>query len=280
MDENGEQQDAFISSSKKPSSLKAKLALNLSPSKRKKSLLNPKKQNHPDPEQFFINKSEEKAFMIAKLMFPNLTHLDLSSNRIERLPGKISYIENLSYLNASSNANLLRVSPKLGLLTKLWNFDLKNSTNIREPIMLETLIKQRTKTSDLLGYLKSILEDSRPYTRIKLMFVGIQAIGKTSLLNKLREEGGVTTSYGKKQQNTWSERSLNSSITSNVNISTVGIDINEWIYEKPKPKSSASNSLSASNTQVNSSASITNMSQNCYIYQMDGNQPKHFGPIT
>lgn len=49
---------------------------------------------------------------------------------------------------------------------------------------------------DLIGYLKSILEDSKPYTRMKLMLVGVQGIGKTSLLEKLREEG--TGSYKKK----------------------------------------------------------------------------------
>jgi GTPase SAR1 family protein len=135
------------------------------------------------------------------------------------------------------------VSPQLGLLTKLWNFDLKSSLNIKEPLMLDSLVKQRTKTSDVLGYLKSILEDSRPYARVKLMFVGVQAIGKTSLLNKLREEGTSTTSV--KKQQTWSERSIQSSINSTANISTVGIDINEWIYEKPRQKSNSSASSSS-----------------------------------
>ncbi len=173
--------------SKQRTSLSSKLGL--TPSRKKSAGSNSTKKHD------FSNRLEERASMIAKLMFPNLTHLDLSSNRLERLPGSLAYIENLSYLNASSNQNLIRVSPQLGLLTKLWNFDLKNSLNIKEPVMLDSLVKQRTKTSDVLGYLKSILEDSRQYSRVKLMFVGVQAIGKTSLLNKLREEGTSTTRY-------------------------------------------------------------------------------------
>ncbi len=52
------------------------------------------------------------------------------------------------------------------------------------------------KTMDVVGFLKSILEDARPYARMKLMIVGVQGIGKTSLLEQLRQEG--TGSYKKK----------------------------------------------------------------------------------
>jgi Leucine-rich repeat (LRR) protein len=86
------------------------------------------------------NNPEDRASFIAKLMFPNLTHLDLSFNRLTRLSSDLSFLENLSYLNASSNSYLIRVSPKLGLLNKLWNFDLKNCVNLREPVMLDTLV--------------------------------------------------------------------------------------------------------------------------------------------
>ncbi len=81
-----------------------------------------------------------------------------------------------------------------------------------------------------------------------------------------------------KKQQTWSERSIQSTINSNANISTVGIDINEWIYEKPKQKSG---STSSSNL-AHPGPSGSNMSQYLYIYQMEnpatGN--KSLGPIT
>ena len=72
------------------------------------------------------------------------------------------------------------------------------------------------KTMDIIGYLKSVLEDAKPYARMKLMVVGVQVmyesfytcrlslsiktqkhstktfqgIGKTTLLEHLRGEGG------------------------------------------------------------------------------------------
>jgi len=55
---------------------------------------------------------------------------------------------------------------------------------------------KKFKTMDVIGYLKSALEDAKPYARMKLMIVGIQGIGKTSLLEQLRQEG--TGSFRKK----------------------------------------------------------------------------------
>jgi GTPase SAR1 family protein len=243
--------------------------------------------NNKKKSLFYLNKSDEKASMVSKLMFPNLTHLDLSSNRLRRLPGSIALLENLSYLNSSSNPQLLRVSPQIGLLNKLWNFDLKNCPALRDPVSLNDLVKQRTKTSDILGFLKSILEHSRSYTRIKLMFVGVQAIGKTTLLTKLREEG---TSNAPSNRHSWSERSNPSQPTfaSHINISTVGIDINEWVYEKPKQKY-PTNSTNLSPQLVQQQQ----QQQGIYIYQMENNMAtgtgsngtssnnnKSFGPVT
>lgn len=50
---------------------------------------------------------------------------------------------------------------------------------------------KKYKTMDIIGYLKSVLEDAKPYARMKLMIVGVQGIGKTSLLDQLRQEGST-----------------------------------------------------------------------------------------
>ena len=90
------------------------------------------------------------------------------------------------------------------------------------------------KTMDIIGYLRSILEDAKPYTRMKLMVVGVQGIGKTTLLENLRAEGG---SYRRtKQAEHWARRMGNKSMAMKsgrgVSLSTVGVDIGDWTYEK------------------------------------------------
>lgn len=84
--------------------------------------------------------------------------------------------------------------PQMGLLSRLWSFNTRGC-NLQGP--LKAMIESNAyKTMDVIGYLKSILEDAQPYARMKLMIVGIQGIGKTSLLEQLRQEG--TGSYKKK----------------------------------------------------------------------------------
>ena len=224
---------------------------------------------------------------LAMLLYPNLTHLDVSGNKLRRLSGRLAVLEHLSYLNASSNALLTRVSPRLGLLSKLWNLDMRNCAQLREPNTIEALVKQRTKTSDILGFLKSILEHSRPYARIKLMLVGVQAIGKTSLLNRLREEGLSVASYSQAENK-----------TKQPNISTVGIDINEWTYERASgarnartplsTSTSVSSSISSADSATASSTSLQQQqqqqqTQSLYVYQMDEalvSRSTFHGPIT
>jgi len=82
----------------------------------------------------------------------------------------------------------------MGLLSRLWNLNTRGCS-LQEP--LKTMIdSNKYKTMDVIGYLKSVLEDAKPYARMKLMIVGVQGIGKTSLLDQLRQEG--TGNYKKK----------------------------------------------------------------------------------
>ena len=108
------------------------------------------------------------------------------------------------------------------------------------------------------------------------MFVGVQAIGKTSLLNKLRDEGQSV-----KHPSSWTDRSSQSSpshSSSSPNISTVGIDINEWTYEKSKSKVQFSPQNNFSPT--NQSTAQTGQ-QATFIYSIDYSvNSKFYGPIT
>ena len=108
--------------------------------------------------------------------------LDLSNNMIETLPSAVSELSHLSVLNISGNTKISNLPAPMGRLSKLWNLNTRGCS-LQEP--LATMMTSKSyKTSDVIGYLRSILEHSKPYARLKLMVVGIQGIGKTSLLGK------------------------------------------------------------------------------------------------
>ena len=67
------------------------------------------------------------------------------------------------------------------------------------------------KTADVIGYLRSILENSKTYAKMKLMVVGIQGIGKTSLLEALRQESG-SSGFERKTSEHWAKRMGNKNI--------------------------------------------------------------------
>ena len=113
--------------------------------------------------------------------------LDLSNNCLKEIPKNIYELPNLSIFNISGNRDITDLPIQMGLLTHLWNLN-TTGCNLQEPLK-SMIASNKYKTMDIIGYLKSVLEDARPYARMKLMLVGIQGIGKTSLLELLRQEG-------------------------------------------------------------------------------------------
>ncbi|XP_063218267.1 leucine-rich repeat serine/threonine-protein kinase 1 isoform X2 [Bacillus rossius redtenbacheri] len=167
-----------------------------------------------------------------RLMFPNLSMLDISNNELREIPLNIHELSNLSVLNISGNPEISELPPQMGLLSRLWNLNTRGCS-LQEPLR-SMIDSKKYKTMDVVGYLKSVLEDARPYARIKLMIVGVQGIGKTSLLEQLRQEGAG--SYKKKPVEHWAKRMGNKNInvktSRGTNMSTVGVDIGDWVYEK------------------------------------------------
>ncbi|KAE8744037.1 hypothetical protein FOCC_FOCC009321 [Frankliniella occidentalis] len=177
----------------------------------------------------------------ARLMMPNLSMLDLSNNQLKGIPHNIYELSNLSVLNISGNTDVCELPHQMGLLSRLWNLNTRGC-NLQEP--LKSMIdSKKFKTMDVIGYLKSVLEDAKPYARMKLMIVGVQGIGKTSLLEQLRQEG--TGSFRKRPGTTehWAKRmgnkNVNTKTSRGINMSTVGVDIGDWVYEKKRGQANA-----------------------------------------
>lgn len=184
-----------------------------------------------------LPKAKSRIDITEVLLFPNVTALDLSFNKILQVPQKLSELKDLSVLNLSGNSQISTLPAQLGLATKLWNLGV-NGCSLNEP--LKSIVESKTyKTMDIIGYLRSILDESKPYVRMKLMLVGLQGIGKTSLLEQIRQEG--SSGLRRKLPEHWTKRMGHASRNNlrnqkGVTLSTVGVDIHDWTYCKRTPR--------------------------------------------
>nr|XP_050026852.1 leucine-rich repeat serine/threonine-protein kinase 1-like [Dermacentor andersoni] len=90
-------------------------------------------------------------------LFPNLFMLDVSNNLLSDVPATLAELGSLSVLNLSGNPGIIELPPQLGLLSKLWNLNLRGCS-LHEP--LASMVRStRYRTTDLVGYLKSILQE-------------------------------------------------------------------------------------------------------------------------
>eukprot|EP00057_Strongylocentrotus_purpuratus_P000847 XP_001184678.3 PREDICTED: leucine-rich repeat serine/threonine-protein kinase 1 [Strongylocentrotus purpuratus] len=168
------------------------------------------------------------------LLFPSLNVLMLSHNLLSEIPADVQYLTKLSSFKVDGNINITTLPPEMGRLKCLYDFN-ADGCQLVEP--LSSMIKT-SLVKDVLGYLRSILDDAKPYTRMKLMFVGKAGIGKTTLLNELRRDG--VGAYIAQSLGTFGERQGNSHISGKTlkgnHLSTVGVDVCEWTYNKKKAK--------------------------------------------
>ncbi|KAF7489736.1 Leucine-rich repeat serine/threonine-protein kinase 1 [Sarcoptes scabiei] len=239
--------------------------------------LDEKIESNSTPTSSILNLEDlhpnSKASKISKLFFPNVSMLDFSENEIRTIPKSISLLTQLSVLNMSGNVELTSLPPEMGLLTKLWNLNTRNCDAIEEP--LKTMINSKSyKTCDIISYLHSILEHSKPYNRLKLMLVGFHSIGKTTLLEQLRHEGCTRRSH-RSVPDHWGKRignkSLNMKTPRGITLSTVGVDLCEWTYEMRPLKVSNLRDRSLSRTRLSNFQPISNQNLT---------EQYNIGPIT
>lgn len=156
---------------------------------------------------------------------------------LQEVPQCIHELCNLSILNISGNVDITELPANMGLLFRLWNLNTKGcSLSGRVNEMIES---KKFKTMEIIGYLKSIYEDAKQYSRMKLMVVGSQKIGKTSILQLLHE---LYPNQNKQLGNDhWTKRMATTTTgpgstkkAKDYNISTVGVDIGTWVCEEKK----------------------------------------------
>ncbi|XP_067948153.1 leucine-rich repeat serine/threonine-protein kinase 1-like [Watersipora subatra] len=161
------------------------------------------------------------------LLYPKVTQLDLSHNEIKQMPSVIAEHTDLTQLNLGYN--LIRdLPPEMGLLKSLWNMEL---TGCPLEGALAEKIEMKARTSDIIGFLNSVLKDAKPYASMKLMIVGQANIGKTSLLAALRRVEKSSNPFKH-----FNQRVTNSNVAGDRRtgdtVSTVGVDIGDLTFEK------------------------------------------------
>ena len=141
---------------------------------------------------------------------PTLSSMNLSHNRLSELPASISQLSNLTHLDVSRN-QLENLPPSIALLDHLSALDLSGN-----PLGGIPLFVLNTGVGAILEYYSDILEGvTEVCLETKLLIVGEENVGKTSLINNL---------IGKRTQ-TLRCSSLPASGKEAPNVSTHGIDV-------------------------------------------------------
>jgi len=162
-----------------------------------------------------------------KIMFPTLSMMDLSNNRLEldctyckvfpsfwsnfpnfrihEVPANIHELTNLSVLNLSGNQKLTELPPQMGLLHKLWNLNTRGC-NLQEP--LATMMNSKAyKTSDVIGYLRSLWKFWWINQKIKViwLFVFQVRFGKFEVVCPTQTHG-CGNSRHRKNNSSWTAK--------------------------------------------------------------------------
>ena len=134
---------------------------------------------------------------------PNLKRLSISHNKFRQVPKCICSFTNLITLELGHNADILNLPVEMGRLQNLTTLDLEGLNDINDPPK-----SIRVDAKHCITYLNQKLRSTRGYYRMKLILVGKQERGKTTLVARLQGKD----------------------VKESDNQSTVGIDVSEWRF--------------------------------------------------
>ena len=137
--------------------------------------------------------------------------IDLELNEISAIPPGISEMSRLTRLNMKSNY-LETLPVEIANIATLKSLEVE-----KNPLsLLPTHLMNSPNFQDLMAYLRALGANQVPWMKVKVMVVGKEAVGKTSLIRSILS---ATPKRIRIDQ-------------CDVPLSTEGIDIEEW---KPKP---------------------------------------------
>ena len=129
-----------------------------------------------------------------------LNNLNISNNKFRSVPHCVCSFITLTSLNIAENSEIVSLPSELGRLKNLLYLNLDGLNDLNDPPK-----SVRTPTAACIRYLNNRLRSSRPYFRMKMMLVGKQEMGKSTLVARLHNKD-----IG--------------------NESTIGVDVSEWRY--------------------------------------------------
>jgi len=130
----------------------------------------------------------------------NLKSLNISKNHLYTVPQCVCSFISLTSLNLAKNSKISFLPIELGRLRNLTNLNLDGVDNLNNPPR-----KFCRTASDCVRYLYSQLQNRCGYFHMKLILFGKQAVGKSTIVARLKDQNIS-------------------------NKSTVGVDISEWKY--------------------------------------------------
>ena len=131
---------------------------------------------------------------------PTLRNLNISNNQFRTVPHCVCFFVGLTTLNIANNSEILALPLELGRLKNLLNLNLDGLNYLNYPPR-----SVRVKTADCIRYLNNRRRSPRGYYHMKMMLVGKQAMGKSTIVARLHNKD-----IG--------------------NESTVGVNVSEWKY--------------------------------------------------
>ncbi|XP_077988443.1 leucine-rich repeat serine/threonine-protein kinase 1-like [Glandiceps talaboti] len=117
--------------------------------------------------------------------FHSLECLKLQGNKLRSVPATICNMGCLTQLDIRNNPDITCLPLELGNLHRCWNFEFRGLKIDNLPANLQPEVAS-VRAAEVFACLKAQKRRSEPYYRMKLMVVGVQNQGKTTLLAALQ----------------------------------------------------------------------------------------------